>query len=137
MPQVKKILGRLAREIRCLCRHGKTQRSYALSRHADLRNEYRENELRFYRPPAQRKLRSPDSLYLFPGAWLLANEAMHSINVGDFDTAHEKITLGRKIVQADVDRRLMEDFHREARADAGPDFQFFPQTSDYRWLCHR
>ncbi|MBS1994177.1 MAG: hypothetical protein JSS83_26885 [Cyanobacteria bacterium SZAS LIN-3] len=115
MPQVKQVLDRLMREIRSLCRHGKTQRRHALSRYGDLSNKYRETELRYYRPAAQRKLRSADSLYHFPEAQLLAEQAMHSINRGDFETAHEKITQGLKVVQEDVDRRFMEDFQREAR----------------------
>jgi len=115
MSHFTQVLGKLWANIVCICRHGKTRKKYALSRLADLKCDYSELLQRYYRPPAQRKLRSADSLFHIAEPQMLALEAAHSITTGDYAGAHAKIDSAREIMRDDDGRRYMESLRLEAK----------------------
>jgi len=115
MSHFTQVLGKLWANVRCLYRHGKTRKRYALSRLEDLKCDYSELLQQHYRPPRQRQLRSADSLFHIAEPQLLAEEAAHSIKIGDYAGAHAKIDSAREIMRDDDGRRYMESLRLEAK----------------------
>jgi hypothetical protein len=109
MRSLKAIICRFCQNIVSLHRHGKTVRRYALSRHQELVRQYLDENERFFRPPSQRKLRSPESLYLFPEAQLIAEQARYSIEIEDFDLAHTQLDQAFEVLREAGHQRFLEE----------------------------
>ena len=106
---------KLKSDLACIRQTGKTVRGFALSRHAQLQGQYIEEMYCYYLPPGQRKRRSADSLYSFSAAQMLADEAKHSIAIGEIADAHKKIDQGMSALRDAAHHRFLEELRGYAR----------------------
>ena len=111
---------RLQVNLGCFCKSGKLQRGFALDRHRKLQWQYLDDLERWYQPPSERRMLSRDSLYLFPEAQLLADEAKYSISQANYVEAHVKMDRAFEVLREAGHLRFhdMMRYHARQRKQA-------------------